>query len=104
MLNDTRVLAARLLGYRTETGGRWSGLFIASDASGHWEVMSKTRGRLRAGETIMVQDRMAKDAFGLTLLADWDRACGPSVPTIGGRRSRCCSGWSDSAATLHTWR
>ncbi len=70
VLNDTRVLAARLLGYRTGTGGRWSGLFVSSDASGNWEVLSKTRGRLRVGETIMLQDRMAEDAFGLTLLAE----------------------------------
>lgn len=32
--------------------------------------MGKTRGRLRAGETVMLQDRMARDAFPLTLLAD----------------------------------
>lgn len=70
VLNDTRVLPARLLGYRTSTGGRWSGLFVTSDPAGNWEVMGKTRGRLRAGETVMLQDRMARDAFPLTLLAD----------------------------------
>ena len=70
VLNDTRVLPARLVGYRVATGGRWSGLFLAADPAGHWEVMCKTRGRLRAGERIMLEDRQADDAFPLTLLAD----------------------------------
>lgn len=70
VLNDTRVLRARLLGYRTATGGRWSGLYVTSDDQGTWELMSKTRGRLQAGETVMLQDRCALDAFRLTMLAD----------------------------------
>ncbi len=70
VLNDTRVLPARLQGYRTTTGGRWSGLFIAADGAGNWEVMGKTRGKLRAGETIMLQDAMSDDAFRLTLLSE----------------------------------
>ncbi len=70
VLNDTRVLAARLQGYRTGTGGRWSGLFVTSDAAGHWEVLSKTRGKLREGERVMLQDRSAHDALCLKFLAD----------------------------------
>ncbi len=70
VLNDTRVLAARLQGYRTSTGGRWSGLFVASDSAGHWEVLSRTRGRLRVGETVMLQDRHADDAFCLRFVAN----------------------------------
>jgi S-adenosylmethionine:tRNA ribosyltransferase-isomerase len=70
VLNDTRVLPARLAGYRVATGGRWSGLFVASNAKGHWEVLCKTRGKLRTGEAVMLQDRRAEDAFRLTLLAD----------------------------------
>ena len=34
VLNDTRVVAARLVGKRTATGGRWEGLLLAADASG----------------------------------------------------------------------
>ena len=84
VINDTRVLAARMQGYRTETRGRWSGLFVKSDGAGHWEVMSKTRGKLRAGETIMVQDRMANDAFRLTLLADLGSGMWAASPDASG--------------------
>jgi S-adenosylmethionine:tRNA ribosyltransferase-isomerase len=70
VLNDTRVLAARLQGIRTNTGGRWTGLFVAADKQGHWEVMSKTRGRLRVGESVTLQDPLASNAFRLTFLAD----------------------------------
>lgn len=70
VLNDTRVLPARLIGYRLTTGGRWSGLFVAADDQGRWEVLCKTRGRLRVGERIMLVSRGAGDAFPLELLAD----------------------------------
>ncbi len=52
VLNDTKVLPARLIGRRAETGGRWEGLFLQYDARGFWEIMSKTRGKLRPGEKI----------------------------------------------------
>jgi len=68
VLNDTRVIPARLVGYRTATRGRWSGLFLSVDEAGNWMVMSKTRGRLAPGETITLQDREARDACRLLLL------------------------------------
>src|SRR5262249_7011435 len=46
LLNDTRVLAARLLGRRERTGGKWEGLFLRCCADGAWELMCQTRGRL----------------------------------------------------------
>jgi S-adenosylmethionine:tRNA ribosyltransferase-isomerase len=54
VLNDTRVLPARLRGRRQRTGGKWEGLFLrlAEDAS--WEMLSKTRGRLYKDEIIEV--------------------------------------------------
>jgi S-adenosylmethionine:tRNA ribosyltransferase-isomerase len=54
VVNDTRVLPARLIGTRTGTGGRWEGLFLTADDQGRWEVIGQTRGRLQAGETITV--------------------------------------------------
>ena len=54
VLNDTRVLNARLLGRRTRTGGRWEGLFLRQHHNGFWELLSQTRGRLLEGETIDV--------------------------------------------------
>ena len=52
VLNDTRVVPARLVGHRTQTGGRWEGLFLDAAETGHWRVLSKTRGKLAPGETI----------------------------------------------------
>jgi S-adenosylmethionine:tRNA ribosyltransferase-isomerase len=55
ILNDTRVLAARLLGRRARTGGKWEGLFVRAHPDDLWELMSQTRGRLQAGETIAIE-------------------------------------------------
>lgn len=52
ILNDTRVLPARLLGHRVRTGGKWESLFLRAPADGLWELLCKTRGRLTEGETI----------------------------------------------------
>ena len=84
VVNDTRVLAARLQGYRTSTGGRWSGLFVAADSAGHWQVLSKTRGRLRAGESVMLQDRNSRDTFCLQFVADLGEGLWAVRPDDGG--------------------
>jgi S-adenosylmethionine:tRNA ribosyltransferase-isomerase len=52
VLNDTRVVPARLVGHRTQTGGRWEGLFLEAAESGLWRILGKTRGKLTPGETI----------------------------------------------------
>ncbi|GIW78713.1 MAG: S-adenosylmethionine:tRNA ribosyltransferase-isomerase [Gemmatales bacterium] len=54
VLNDTRVVAARLFGRRKRTGGRWEGLFVRLHHDGLWEMMCQSRGRLRPGEVIVV--------------------------------------------------
>jgi S-adenosylmethionine:tRNA ribosyltransferase-isomerase len=55
VLNDTRVLPARLLGHRAPTGGRWEGLFLTTRPDGTWELLCQTRGRLTEGEVIQVE-------------------------------------------------
>src|SRR5262244_2103164 len=52
VLNDTKVLAARLLGHRARTGGKWEGLFLRQLPDGLWELLCQTRGRLVEGEII----------------------------------------------------
>lgn len=52
VLNDTRVLSARIFGVRKSTGGKWEGLYLGSNESGQWKLMSKTRGKLTPGEMI----------------------------------------------------
>jgi S-adenosylmethionine:tRNA ribosyltransferase-isomerase len=55
ILNDTRVLPARLIGTRAATGGKWEGLFLRQFPDGTWEMLSQTRGRLQPGERVHVQ-------------------------------------------------
>ena len=62
--NDTRVVAARLIGRRAATGGRWEGLFLRELPDGAWEVLATTRGRPGIGERVVVGR-----GLGLTLLA-----------------------------------
>ena len=55
VLNDTRVMPARLIGRRARTGGKWEGLFLRELPDGQWEVMCQARGRLTAGEPIEIE-------------------------------------------------
>jgi len=54
VFNNTKVLPARLFGFRTATGGRWEGLYVEEVSPRHWHILSDTRGRLQPGETITV--------------------------------------------------
>lgn len=55
MLNDTRVLPARIVGRRENTGGRWEGLFLRQRMDGLWELLAQTRGRPAIGEVIAIE-------------------------------------------------
>jgi S-adenosylmethionine:tRNA ribosyltransferase-isomerase len=68
VLNDTRVIPARLVGHRQRTGGRWDGLFVSQDSRGLWRVLGKTRGRLNVGERIMLEDREKLRRIALVLV------------------------------------
>lgn len=54
VLNDTRVLPARLLGQRAATGGRWEGLYLGATDAGLWRLIGQTRGKLRPGEILRI--------------------------------------------------
>src|SRR4051794_17032826 len=60
VLNDTKVLPARLVGRRETSGGKWEALFLR-ETGGVWEMMCKTRGHPVRGE------RFVSDT-GLTLV------------------------------------
>jgi S-adenosylmethionine:tRNA ribosyltransferase-isomerase len=68
VLNDSRVIPAKLVGYRATTGGRWQGLFLQADHVGNWKVLCKTRGHAKPGEKIILQDRQGRDGLELTLV------------------------------------
>lgn len=54
VLNESRVLPAKLLGRRAATGGRWEGLYLGTTAAGLWRLIGQTRGRLHPGEDLLL--------------------------------------------------
>ena len=60
VLNESRVVPARLEGRRVATGGRWSGLFLQVRDNGRWEILSKTRGKLQPRERISLEPPVEK--------------------------------------------
>ncbi|MEM9187500.1 MAG: tRNA preQ1(34) S-adenosylmethionine ribosyltransferase-isomerase QueA [Planctomycetota bacterium] len=99
VLNNTRVVPAQLVGHRSDTGGRWQGLFLSADqessgGGGHWRIVCKTRGKLKAGDSIVLTDRDGRDADKLWLLErldagqwlahlDSDRPASDALPELG---------------------
>lgn len=69
VLNNSKVIPARLMGSRTSTGGKWEGLFLREDESGVWEILSKTRGKLTVNETISMVDREGRSQPLLAVVA-----------------------------------
>lgn len=53
VLNDTRVLPARVVGHREATGGKWEGLFLNATADGLWEMLAQTRGYPEPGSAFV---------------------------------------------------
>jgi S-adenosylmethionine:tRNA ribosyltransferase-isomerase len=72
VVNDTRVVPARLIGRRAATGGAWEGLFLQverdGDNAGVWRLLAQTRGRPAVGERVMLVDRDGRDAAEILLV------------------------------------
>jgi S-adenosylmethionine:tRNA ribosyltransferase-isomerase len=72
VFNDTKVIPARLVGRRDRTGARWTGLFLSADEHGVWQILSKTRGKLEPGESIVVLSWDLRQTITLRLLTKLD--------------------------------
>ena len=68
VLNNTRVVPARLIGFRSSSGGKWQGLFLSTDENGCWKILCKTRGKLAMGEQITLRDREGRENQKLRLI------------------------------------
>lgn len=84
VLNNTKVIPAKIVGKRKQTGGRWQGLFLQSDENGNWKLLCKTRGKMKAGETVVVTDRHGVDRAEMTMLARLDDGAWVAKPNIDG--------------------
>ena len=72
VMNETKVVAAQLMGNRKSTGGRWQGLFLRSRDDGAWVIVCKTRGKLSPGEIIVLVDREGRPSRKLCLIERLD--------------------------------
>jgi S-adenosylmethionine:tRNA ribosyltransferase-isomerase len=61
VINDTRVVPARLVGRRSKTGGHWEGLFVEASPDGLWRIMCRSRGRLKPGDTITLINAVGQE-------------------------------------------
>jgi S-adenosylmethionine:tRNA ribosyltransferase-isomerase len=67
VINDTRVVPARLVGRRHNTGGHWEGLFLEANPNGLWRILCKTRGKLRPGDTVTLVNAVGSEDVQLEL-------------------------------------
>ncbi|HVU89844.1 MAG TPA: tRNA preQ1(34) S-adenosylmethionine ribosyltransferase-isomerase QueA [Pirellulales bacterium] len=68
VINETRVVPARLVGSRAATGGAWEGLFLAHQPPRLWRILAKTRGKPAVGERITLADRQSRADVSLRLI------------------------------------
>ena len=85
VLNDTRVVPARLIGIRSATGGRWEGLFLGCTPEGDWKLLGQTRGRIQLGEQVTLlppRDPDSADRLHLVLKARGEEGMWIARPTV----------------------
>ena len=84
VVNDTRVVPARIVGRRAATGGKWEGLFLREQPdgphAGAWVMLAQTRGRPEIGEQVILMDRDGVDALAITLVGRADGGAWLAVP------------------------
>ena len=83
VLNDARVVQARLVGRRASTGGRWEGLFLRELASDLWIMMCQTRGRPQVGEVFEIDGEKSRLVLrGRTNDGHWLVESNPREPAM----------------------
>ena len=70
VLNDTKVLPARVVGRREATGGKWEGLFLAENG-GLWEMLAQTRGYPELGTVFVTDTGLRLTLRGRTAERHW---------------------------------
>jgi S-adenosylmethionine:tRNA ribosyltransferase-isomerase len=82
VVNQSRVLPAAIIATRAATGGRVSGLYLASDDSSHWRVMLESGGRLQVGETLQLDRESQLELVESLGAGQWKARCRSSLGTI----------------------
>jgi len=85
VLNDTKVLPARLVGRREGTGGKWEGLFL-NEVGGQWEMLARTRGHPEVGTVFVTDTGLRLTLRGRTPDRHWlmePEPAGPAAELLG---------------------
>jgi S-adenosylmethionine:tRNA ribosyltransferase-isomerase len=69
VINNTKVLPARLFGTRHQTGGEWEGLFLSENSDGSWQIINKTRGTMRPDDLVELFDSRGVNCAKIKFLA-----------------------------------
>ncbi|MBI4201760.1 MAG: S-adenosylmethionine:tRNA ribosyltransferase-isomerase, partial [Chloroflexi bacterium] len=64
VLNDSRVIPARLLGQRAATGGQVELLLLRREGPGLWQCLGRPGGRLRLGEMLVFAGGLTAKVVG----------------------------------------
>ena len=100
VFNTTRVVPARFLGLREDTGGKVQGLYLGpapaerEDAAGSWSVMLKAR-RFKVGAPIRLKDRTGEPSNVVLTIRDRESSDGAWIVDV-----RVGGAPLDSGATL----
>ncbi len=70
VFNDSRVIPARLIGRKVDTGGRVEILLLRRSGNGTWEALVKPGGRANIGTRIEITDESMGDGHGPKVLAE----------------------------------
>jgi len=65
VLNDTKVLPARLIGTKEETGAVIELLMLKEKGKDEWEVLSKPAKRVKIGTVVKFSDRLKAECIGI---------------------------------------
>lgn len=71
VVNDSKVIPARLIGYRADTHGRWEGLFLREE-NGVAELLCKSRGYIKEGESVVIRDPEGRETQRLVVVRPSD--------------------------------
>ncbi len=74
VVNTSRVVQARLLGFRTDTGGKVQMLYLRGTET-QWQAFVRTK-RVKAGMTVLIKAREGPAAGNATLIEPLDPASG----------------------------
>lgn len=82
VVNNSRVVPARVVGHRTPTGGRFKGLFLAPLSDGRWQLLTQTKAHLKPGDVIELTDAAGRPDVRLTMLEKGKGGVWTALPNV----------------------